>query len=141
AREADRIKSEFLAVMSHELRTPLNAILGFSEIIKSQTFGPVGSERYRDYANDIHSSGKHLLSLINDILDLSRLDAGKMELMLEPVDIEDLILECVRNVEEQASKSGIRLIVDCGEGRWKLRADSRRIRQMLLNLLSNAVKF
>ena len=141
AQEADRIKSEFLAVMSHELRTPLNAILGFSEIIKSQTFGPVGSERYREYASDIHSSGKHLLSLINDILDLSRLDAGKMELKLELVDIEELISECVHSVEEQASKSGVRLVVDCGKGRWNLLVDPRRMRQMLLNLLSNAVKF
>jgi PAS domain S-box-containing protein len=141
ARESDRIKSEFLAVMSHELRTPLNAILGFSEIIKNQTFGPVGRERYREYAGDIHSSGKHLLSLINDILDLSRLDAGKMELRLEPVDVRDLISECVHSVEEQALKSGVQLIVDCSERRWKLRVDPRRVRQMLLNLLSNAVKF
>ena len=141
AREADRIKSEFLAVMSHELRTPLNAILGFSEIIKNQTFGPNNSERYREYAGDIHNSGTHLLSLINDILDLSRIDAGKMDLQLEAVELSDVIADCVRTVARQAAESRLRLTVECDNGDWKLHADARRLRQMLLNLLSNAVKF
>jgi PAS domain S-box-containing protein len=141
ARESDRIKSEFLAVMSHELRTPLNAILGFSDIIRSQTFGPVGSERYREYACDIHNSGTHLLSLINDILDLSRLDAGKMDLQLEFVDVAALVADCVHSVDVQASKSGIRIDMESGHRSWRLRIDARRVRQMLLNLLSNAVKF
>jgi PAS domain S-box-containing protein len=141
AKEADRIKSEFLAVMSHELRTPLNAILGFSEVLKDQIFGPIGSQRYREYANDIYNSGSHLLSLINDILDISKLDAGQLELYLEPVKIGDLIVDCVHSVEALAAKSNIRVRIDAASHPHLLHADERRLRQMLLNLLSNAIKF
>ncbi len=136
---ANRAKSEFLAAMSHELRTPLNAILGFSDILKSETFGPVGNPRYRDFADSIHESGGHLLGLINDVLDLSRLDSGRLELNRVPVDLRELAEECAQAVAVQAESDGVR--VTCLVEETLLFADYRRLRQMLLNLLSNAVKF
>jgi signal transduction histidine kinase len=134
-------KSQFLATMSHELRTPLNAIIGFSEILRDQLFGPIGSERYRDYAASIFSSGSHLLGLINDILDISKFDAGKLELHEEPVDVGALVADCLRLIEPQARKAKVQLQAGIEEGAFRLRADERRLRQILLNLLSNAVKF
>lgn len=141
AASADQAKSQFLATMSHELRTPLNAILGFSEIMAAETFGPLGSARYKDYADDILKSGKHLLSLINDVLDFTRVDAGALQLNEETVDIADAIGDTVRMIEAQAKAGGVRLHVGTAGALPHIRADHRRVRQVLLNLLSNAVKF
>ena len=140
AEAANRTKSEFLANMSHELRTPLNAIIGFSEMIKVEMFGPV-SERYRGYATDIFNSGSHLLGLINEILDLSKLEAGQFELYEEDIDLADTVEACLHLVETQARKSKIRLSTTLDPDVRLIRADDRRMRQILINLLSNAVKF
>jgi len=140
AESASRAKSEFLANMSHELRTPLNAIIGFSEIIKTRKFGPA-SERYPDYAGDIFNSGTHLLALINDILNLSKLEAGQLVLQDDNVDLATSVAACVSLVEMQAQQSGIQLSVALDSDTHAIRADERRIRQVLINLLSNAVKF
>jgi signal transduction histidine kinase len=140
AEAANRTKSEFLANMSHELRTPLNAVIGFSEMIKVEMFGPV-SERYRGYATDIFNSGSHLLELINEILDLSKLEAGQFELTEEDVDLAEMILACLHLVEAQAQKSKIRISTALDPEVRLIRADDRRMRQILINLLSNAVKF
>ena len=141
AEAANRTKSEFLATMSHELRTPLNAIIGFSEIIKEETFGPVGSAQYRDYASDIHGSGQHLLDLINDILDLSKVESGAEELHEEDVSIPDLTHSALRLVRQRAEKSGIELELDLGDDLPLLRVDERKLKQIFVNLLTNAVKF
>ncbi|MBI3709981.1 MAG: PAS-domain containing protein [Proteobacteria bacterium] len=138
---ADRAKSEFLANMSHELRTPLNAIIGFSEIMQHEMFGPVGDRRYRDYANDIHSSGTHLLNLISDILDLSKIEAGKLELHEEPLSLADVVATCVSLVRERAGNAGIRVVVEPTDHLPRLSADETKMKQILLNLLSNAIKF
>jgi signal transduction histidine kinase len=140
AESANRAKSAFLANMSHELRTPLNAIMGFSEIIKTQTFGP-RSERYPEYAGHIFDSGKHLLALINDILNLSKMEAGRLTLHEEDVDLGPMIASCIALVETQARQAKIRLSVSLDERVRAIRADDRRLRQILINLLSNAVKF
>lgn len=140
AETASHAKSEFLAHMSHELRTPLNAIIGFSEIIKNQKFGP-GSERYPVYAGDILSSGTHLLGLINDILNLSKLEAGRFVLHEEDIDLNALVNSCLNVMGTQAMAGKIEISASLDSaGRW-VRADERRLRQVLLNLLSNAVKF
>jgi PAS domain S-box-containing protein len=141
AEAANKTKSQFLAAMSHELRTPLNAILGFSDILKGEQFGPVGSPRYREYAEAINSSGVHLLGLINDILDMSMLDNGRLELSLEFVELPRLIAECMRYIEPQANKADVRLHSNLDANATLLHADQRRLRQILLNLLSNSVKF
>jgi signal transduction histidine kinase len=140
AEAANRTKSEFLANMSHELRTPLNAVIGFSEMIKIEMFGPVG-ERYRSYAADIYNSGSHLLGLINEILDLSKLEAGQFELYEEDVDLTGAVEACLHLVEPQARKSKIRISTALDPKVRVIRADDRRMRQILINLLSNAVKF
>ena len=140
AEAANRAKSEFLANMSHELRTPLNAVIGFSEMIKVEMFGPVG-ERYRGYATDIYNSGSHLLGLINEILDLSKLEAGQFELSEEDIDLAETVEACLHLVEAQARKSKIRLATALDGDVRLIRADDRRMRQILINLLSNAVKF
>jgi signal transduction histidine kinase len=134
-------RKDFLTTVSHELRTPLNAILGFSEMITKEMAGPVENERYLDYAQIIHSSGVHVLSLVNDLLDLSKLDAGKLELQVEPVEILKIIIDCVRCVGAQASRDRIGISVHIFDGVDWLCGDSKRLRQMLLNLLSNALKF
>ena len=141
AEEASRVKSEFLSNMSHELRTPLNAIIGFSQIIKEQTFGPVGSTKYRDYATDIHDSGLHLLELINEVLDYSKIEAGAAELQEEIVDVSDIVDSVIRMIGDRATKQGVELIVVAEDNLPKLRADAKKIRQILLNLLTNAIKF
>jgi signal transduction histidine kinase len=127
--------------MSHELRTPLNAILGFSEILKLQMHGDLGDERYADYVNDIHGSGTLLLSMINDILDLSRIEAGKLELAEREIDLDVLIDECLRFLHERAVRRGITIRSGDSVAGSTLFADERLVKQMLLNLLSNAVKF
>ena len=141
ARAADRAKSEFLAAMSHELRTPLNAVLGFSEVIKTETFGPVGSVQYRDYANDIHASGQHLLALINDILDLSKIESGKDELQNETLEVCEIISSVLKLVEHRAEQGNIKLELELPGHPPALRADERKLKQILVNLLSNAIKF
>jgi PAS domain S-box-containing protein len=138
---ANRTKTEFLAHMSHELRTPLNAIIGFAEVIKDQLFGPVGKPNYVDYANDIHSSGRHLLDLINDILDLSKLEAGRMELRETDVSLSGIVEQTCTLMSNNARSSGVKLVCDAPESVPLLRADERALRQVMLNFLSNAIKF
>ncbi len=141
AASADKAKSQFLATMSHELRTPLNAILGFSEIMAYETFGPLGSTRYKNYADDILKSGRHLLSLINDVLDFTRADAGALLLTDENIDVAEAITDATRMIEAQATNGNVTLHIETDETLPHMRADHRRVRQVLLNLLSNAVKF
>ncbi len=140
AEAANRAKSEFLANMSHELRTPLNAILGFSEILQNGMFGPLGSAKYDEYARDIHHSGKHLLNVINDILDMSKIEAGHMKLQCEKIDLAPLIEESLRFTSIPASEKNI-VIEQRLQGDIVLNADRRAMKQIFLNLLSNAVKF
>lgn len=140
AQEANRTKSEFLANMSHELRTPLNAINGFSDVMIQQMFGPLGDARYEEYARDILASGQHLLALINDVLDMSRIEAGKMQLSPEPVFPDEIAEQCARFIRGKAKEADLELVIDVGE-LPQIEADARAIKQVLLNLLSNAVKF
>jgi two-component system cell cycle sensor histidine kinase PleC len=140
AEAASRAKSEFLANMSHELRTPLNAIIGFSELMQSALFGPLGSEKYEEYAADIHSSGSYLLGVINDILDMSKIEAGQFSIEREGIDLHPLISETVRVVALQAAEKSITLDTRISNG-MVLYADRRAIKQIVINLLSNAVKF
>jgi signal transduction histidine kinase len=137
---ASRHKSEFLANMSHELRTPLNAIIGFSEVLSERMFGEV-NEKQADYLKDIHESGSHLLSLINDILDLSKIEAGKMELELSEFDLPAALGNAMTLLKERAQRHGIALKVEINPDLGTLRADERKFKQIMLNLLSNAVKF
>jgi two-component system cell cycle sensor histidine kinase PleC len=140
AEGANKAKSEFLANMSHELRTPLNAINGFSEIMMNEMFGPLGDQRYKGYSLDIHNSGQHLLALINDILDMSKIEAGKMNLKFEPLSLEDVTEDAVRLVRNRAEAAGLKLEVDF-PALPEVEADYRAVKQVLLNLLSNAIKF
>ncbi|WP_022979155.1 HAMP domain-containing sensor histidine kinase, partial [Ideonella sp. B508-1] len=137
---ANRHKSEFLTNMSHELRTPLNAIIGFSDVLREEMFGPL-NERQREYAHDIHASGEHLLSLINDVLDLSKIEAGHMELNLSEVEMPELIQNTAAMMRERCTRGGLtlRLALEHAPDTWV--ADARRVKQILLNLLGNAVKF
>jgi signal transduction histidine kinase len=141
AEMASRSKTEFLANMSHELRTPLNAIIGFADILMGQIFGRLGDARYIDYARDIRDSGLHLLNLINDVLDVSKVEFGKVELTEEVVDIAATIHSCVRLMRDRANAAGLKLLAEVPRGLPAIRGDSRRLKQILLNLLSNAVKF
>lgn len=134
-------KSAFLANMSHELRTPLNAINGFSEILCNEMYGPLGSPRYREYARDILSSGQHLLDMINDILDMAKIEAGKMVVDLRPIDIMEPVDAAVRMIRQKAEEKGIQLSLVAGEKLPRVDADHRAVKQMVLNLLSNAIKF
>lgn len=136
-----RAKSQFLAVTSHELRTPLNSILGFAEILKRQMFGPLGSERYVGYARDIHESGEHLLSVVNDLLDLSKVEAGRMELEEETLDLLEVMGDCITLVKERAQELGIILKTTVPQNISDLNADGRLVRQMLINLIANAIDF
>jgi two-component system cell cycle sensor histidine kinase PleC len=140
AEGANKAKSEFLANMSHELRTPLNAINGFSEIMVGEMFGALGDRRYKEYAQDILSSGQHLLALINDILDMSKIEAGKMNLRFEPLHLDDVVEDAVRLVQNRADAAGLTLDVALPD-LPEVEADYRAVKQILLNLLSNAVKF
>jgi two-component system cell cycle sensor histidine kinase PleC len=141
AESANQAKSEFLANMSHELRTPLNAINGFSEMMAEEMFGPLGDRRYKGYAADILSSGQHLLALINDILDMSKIEAGKMSLHPEPMVVAEVVEDAVRLIRNRAEAGGLTLLVDITPDAPKVEADYRAIKQVLLNLLSNALKF
>ena len=138
---ANRAKSEFLANMSHELRTPLNAIIGFSELIASGMFGPVGEPRYAEYARDIQRSGQHLLRIINDLLDLSKVEAGKQQLRESEIGLAEVIDSSVRLVQPRVKAAGLTLAVEVPAGLPALHADARLLKQILINLLSNAVKF
>jgi signal transduction histidine kinase len=142
AERADRAKSAFLANMSHELRTPLNAIIGFSEVIRGETFGPIGNARYRDYLKDIYDSGCHLLRIINDILDLSKIESGKATLdKEEPVALALTIEAAVRMVQAQAEAESITLALDCARDLPAVSGSGRMLQQVFINLLANAVKF
>ena len=141
AEAANRAKSEFLAVMSHELRTPLNAILGFSEMFMQQLMGPLGSPKYMEYAGDIHDSGRHLLAIINDILDLAKAESGKLELAEEPTDLNEIMDATLRMCQHKAIEGRVELAYEGQKNAPPVVVDPRLFRQVALNLVSNAVKF
>ena len=141
AAAANEAKSQFLATISHELRTPLNAIIGFSEMLKEEVFGPVGDGRYRSYHSDVLQSAQHLLGVINDILDVTKLDADVFELREDAIDPKDTIAQCVHLMQSLAAKGNVKLTLSLDGTIPRVRADEKRLRQILLNLLSNAVKF
>jgi signal transduction histidine kinase len=141
AEAALRAKTEFLANMSHELRTPLNAVIGFSEIISDEVLGPIGNRKYLEYAHDLNASGKHLLQLINDILDLTKISAERLELADEKVDVADLIGSSIRMVAHRAASQGVSLHEVVAPEVYCVRGDERRLRQIVLNLVTNSIKF
>ena len=141
AESASRAKTQFLANMSHELRTPLNAVIGFSEILNRELFGALGEARYRDYARLIHESGEHLLNVVNDILDISKIEAGKFKIVKEPFEVASLVKSCCELMRHTAEQRSLSLIVDVAPGIPELPADKRACKQMLLNVISNAIKF
>lgn len=141
AEQANRAKSQFLAGMSHELRTPLNAILGFSEIIRDRSLGGIDVAKLREYADDIHQSGRHLLNVVNDVLDMAKIEAGKVELEDNQIDIGDSIERSIKFLATHAEAADVALETRVPAGLPLLRADEVKLRQVLLNLLSNAVKF
>ena len=141
AERASSAKSDFLAKISHEIRTPLNAIIGFSEVMMEERFGPVGNERYKQYLKDIHTSGGHLISLLNDLLDLSKIEAGKLELDFARVDLNELIQQCVALMQPQANRERIIIRTALSATLPPVLADARSVRQIALNLLSNSIKF
>jgi signal transduction histidine kinase len=141
AEAADRAKTDFLANMSHELRTPLNAIIGFSSMMSMELRGPLGHAAYKEYAEDIHQSGRHLLDVINDILDLSKISVGKFDIDADTVSLPAVIEDCVHMVHMKAEAAGLAMIIDVASDLPSLCADERIIKRILLNLLSNALKF
>jgi len=141
ADSANRIKTQFLANMSHELRTPLNSIMGFSEILNRELFGSLGEGRYRDYAHLIHESGEHLLNVVNDILDISKIETGKFKIVKEPVDLASLVESCCDVMRHTAEQKQLTLMVEVAPVLPALAADRRACKQMLLNVISNAIKF
>jgi signal transduction histidine kinase len=141
AERASAAKAEFVANMSHEFRTPLNAIIGFAQVLRDEMFGPLGSERYTGYVEDILESGEHLLELVNDILDLARADAGRMELEESVIDLTILVTQSLRFVRDRAARERIALETRLPRSLPRVLGDNRRLRQLLLNLLTNAVKF
>ncbi|MCW5693885.1 MAG: PAS domain-containing sensor histidine kinase [Pseudolabrys sp.] len=143
-REAERVstaKSEFLAKISHEIRTPLNAIIGFSEVMMDERFGAIGNDRYRQYLKDIHSSGGHLISLLNDLLDLSKIEAGKLDLTFASVNLNDIVQECVAMMQQQANRERVIIRTSLSPNLPPIVADARSVRQIALNILSNSIKF
>jgi len=141
AERASRMKSMFLATMSHELRTPLNAIIGFSELIQTELHGPHADPRYQEYGGLIHNAGRHLLSLINDVLDMSKIEAGKFELNRESFDMREVIRDCVDLMRDRASQARVEVLEIVPTMPLRIHADQRAMKQILLNLLSNAIKF
>ena len=141
AESANHAKSEFLANMSHELRTPLNAVIGFSEVISNQVFGPLRNDKYLEYMKDIHSSSLHLLSIINDVLDMSKIEAGKLDLARTPLRLQSLAATASRILRERAASRGIAILPEFAAEDIVIRADERAIKQIFLNLLGNAIKF
>ncbi len=141
AEKASSAKSDLLAKISHEIRTPLNAIIGFSEVMLGERFGPIGNERYREYLRDIHTSGGHLISLINDLLDLSKIEAGRLELTIAHVSVNDLTQQCVAIMQPQATRERIIIRTSLPPDLPQVLADARSVRQIVLNLLSNSIKF
>jgi two-component system, cell cycle sensor histidine kinase DivJ len=141
AESASRAKTQFLANMSHELRTPLNAVIGFSEILNRELFGALGEQRYRDYARIIHESGEHLLLVVNDILDMSKIEAGKFKLVKEPFEVGALITSCAEVMRHAADAKRLTLLTEVPSGLPELVADRRASKQMLLNVIANAIKF
>ncbi len=141
AQLANRTKSEFLANMSHEFRTPLNAVIGFSDTMRQQVLGPLGNPRYREYVDNIHHSGQHLLAIINDILDLSKIEAGQLEIEDEVFDIAGMIEESLILIRPRAAEAGLEVKVDIEPGLPPLRASKVKLKQILVNLLANAVTF
>ena len=141
AESASRAKTQFLASMSHELRTPFNAVIGFSEIFSQELFGALGEARYRDYARLIHESGEHLLNVVNDILDISKIEAGKFKITKAPFDVAKLVESCCDVMRYMAEQKSIDVQIDVAVGLPELAADKRACKQMLLNVISNAIKF
>jgi len=143
-REAERVstaKSEFLAKISHEIRTPLNAIIGFSEVMMDERFGAIGNERYKEYLKDIHASGGHLISLLNDLLDLSKIEAGKLDLTFASVNLNEIVQECVAMMQQQANRERVIIRTSLAPNLPPIVADARSVRQIALNILSNSIKF
>jgi two-component system cell cycle sensor histidine kinase PleC len=138
---ANRAKSEFLATMSHEFRTPLNAIIGFSEMLKEEYFGPLGAKNYKEYAADINGSGRHMLDLVNDILDFSAIEASKRQMEMEAFSFDEILRDSIRNVERQMAEKELHLNRDVADDLPPMYADKRSVYQIMLNLLTNAVKF
>lgn len=141
AEQSSSAKSDFLARISHEIRTPLNAIIGFADVMREERFGPIGNERYREYLKDIQTSGAHLISLINDLLDLSKIEAGKVELSFSSVDLNDVARQCMAIMQPQANRERIIIRTSLFPDLPQVVADVRSVRQIALNLLSNSIKF
>ncbi len=144
ARQAQRdsqAKSEFLAKVSHEIRTPLNAILGFTEVIMDERFGPIGNARYKEYLTDIHASGAHVMSLVNDLLDLSKIEAGRLQLHFAAVDANRVVTECVAMIQPQANREKVITRLALATRLPAILADERSLRQIVINLLANAVRY
>jgi signal transduction histidine kinase len=138
---ANRAKSTFLANMSHELRTPLNAIIGFSEMMEKETFGPLANAKYVEYLGDIHMSANHLLEIINEVLDMSKIEAGRLELEEENIDLAELVRSVTRMMASKAFGSGLRIVETYEDNLPAVHVDRRLLRQVLINLVTNAVKF
>jgi len=141
AEKTSLAKSEFLAKISHEIRTPLNSIIGFSEVMMEERFGPIGNERYKQYLDDIHASGQHVVSLLNDLLDLSKIEAGKLELTFTRVNLNEQVQQCVASMQPQANRERIIIRTSLASTLPQIVADARSVRQIVINLLSNSIKF
>ena len=141
AEAGNRTKTEFLAGMSHELRTPLNAVIGFADIMRVEMLGPIGNPRYLEYAEDIRASAEHLLAIIDDMLDVSTIESGGLELREEVIDVEQVLHDCIRVVRPRATEAGVALVIAIADGLPAMRADARRLKQTLINVMSNGVSF